>query len=130
MIHAVFVTHGPVGDALIEAVRGIIGIDEGLHALSVTNMSVEEIYQRLSALVNAPEEKQDGIIILACLKGGSCWNVSAAIAQKHENVKVISGVNLPMALSFVTKRDDFGLEELAVEIEKDGKEGVLPYKNS
>lgn len=129
MINAVFVTHGPVGHALIEAVRGIIGMDEGLHALSVTNMSVEEIYQRLSALVNAPEEKRDGIIILASLKGGSCWNVSAAIAQKHKNVKVISGVNLPMALSFVTKRNDYSLDELALEIERDGEQGIMPYKN-
>ena len=130
MINAVFVTHGPVGEALIEAVRGIIGIDKGLHALSVTNMSVEEIYQRLSALVNAPEEKKDGIIILASLKGGSCWNVSAAIAQENPKVKVISGANLPMALSFVTKRDDYPLDELAEEIRKDGEAGIMPFIKS
>ena len=129
MINAIFVTHGPIGDAIIEAIRGIIGIDEGLHALDVMNMSAEEIYQRISALVNAPKKKDEGLIIMASLKGGSCWNVSASIARNHPKVKVVSGVNLPMALSFITKRQDYALPQLAEEIRKDGEKGIEEFSN-
>ena len=69
MIHAMILTHGPIGEAMIEAVRGIMGLDEGLHSLMVNNMSVKEINDRLLALINAPDEKQDGVIIMASLKG-------------------------------------------------------------
>jgi len=130
MIHAIILTHGPIGDAIIEAVRGIVGIDKGLHALSVTNMSVEEITQRLLALVNGPEEQKDGAIIMASLKGGSCWNVAIAVARDYPKVKVISGVNLPMVLSFVTKRNSLDIDELTDVVENDGLRGISKFDNN
>ncbi len=124
MIHGIILTHGPIGDAMIEAVRGIMGLDEGLHSLIVNNMSVTEISSRLSALIHAPEVVQDGVIVMASLKGGSCWNVAVAVAKDHAHVRVISGVNLSMVLSFVTKRDLLTLEKLADAVVKDGLRGI------
>jgi len=124
MIHGIILTHGPIGDAMIEAVRGIMGLDEGLHSLIVNNMSVTEISARLSALIHAPEVKQDGVIVMASLKGGSCWNVAVAVAKDHAHVRVISGVNLSMVLSFVTKRDLLTLDKLADAVVKDGLRGI------
>ncbi len=124
MIHGIILTHGPIGDAMIEAVRCIMGLDEGLHSLIVNNMSVTEISSRLSALIHAPEVKQDGVIVMASLKGGSCWNVAVAVAKDHAHVRVISGVNLSMVLSFVTKRDLLTLEKLADAVVKDGLRGI------
>lgn len=127
MINGILVTHGHIGEAIIEAVKGIIGTGEGLYSLNVMNMSVEEIHHRILALVNAPEEKDEGVIIMASLKGGSCWNVSAAIARMHHNVRLVSGVNLPMVLSFVTKRSVLPLTELAAQIKKDGEQGISSF---
>lgn len=124
MKHAILLTHGPIGDALIDAVRGIMGLDEGLHALSVTDMSITEISSRLESLVSGPEEKQDGVIIMASLRGGSCWNVAASIGSVRANVRVVSGVNLPMVLSFVTKRQDLELDALADEVQQDARRGI------
>lgn len=124
MKHAILLTHGPIGEAMIEAARGITGLDEGLHALSVTNKSAAEIAQRLKALVDAPEERQEGVIILASLKGGSCWNVAAAVAKDHAMIRVISGLNLSMVLSFLTKRDSLSLDQLSQQIVQDGMRGI------
>jgi len=130
MKHAILLTHGPIGDALIEATRGIMGIENGLHALSVTNMSVSEISQRLLSLVDAPEERAEGVVIMASLKGGSCWNVAVAIAKDHPHVKVISGVNLPMVLTFMTKRDNTSLEKLAEYLEEDSIRSIVKFEIS
>jgi mannose/fructose-specific phosphotransferase system component IIA len=127
MKHAVLLTHGPIGDAIIEAVRGIMGMENGLHPLSVTNMSVAEITQRLLSLINAPEEKTDGVVILASLKGGSCWNVAVSVAKDHPHVKVISGLNLPMVLTFMTKRESYAIDELATILENDGIRGFSKF---
>ncbi len=124
MKHAILLTHGPIGEALIEAARGVMGVDEGLHALSVTNKSAEEIAWRLKALLDAPEERQEGVIILASLKGGSCWNVAAALARDHQMIRVISGLNLSMVLSFLNKRDSLSLDELSQQIVQDGLRGI------
>ena len=124
MKHAILLTHGPIGEALIEAVRGIMGFDEGLHALAVTDMSITEIASRLSALVSGPDELQDGVLIMASLRGGSCWNVAVSIASDYKHVRVLSGVNLPMVLSFITKRESLPLEALAAEVQHDGARGI------
>lgn len=124
MKHAVLITHGPIGDAIIEAVRNIMGIDDGLHAITVTQMSLAEITARLNSIVNAPEEKREGVIIMASLRGGSCWNVGATIARSHSHVRLISGVNLPMVLSFMLKRDTMSLDSLADGLVNDGHRSI------
>lgn len=124
MKHAILLTHGPIGEALIEAVRGIMGLDEGLHALAVTDMSIAEITSRLKALVSGPDERQDGVLILASLRGGSCWNVAVSIASDYKHVRVLSGVNLPMVLSFITKRESLSLDDLAAEVQHDAARSI------
>ncbi len=124
MKQGILLTHGPVGDAMIEAVRTIMGIDEGLYAISVTNMSITEIASRLRALVTAPAAEQDGVLIMASLRGGSCWNVSVGIAKEYPGIKVLSGLNLAMVLSFISKRDSLAMPELAEEVYQDGVRGV------
>ena len=124
MKHAILLTHGPIGEALIEAVRGIMGFDEGLHALAVTDMSITEIASRLSALVSGPDERQDGVLIMASLRGGSCWNVAVSIASDYKHVRALSGVNLPMVLSFITKRESLSLDDLAAEVQHDAARGI------
>lgn len=124
MKHAILLTHGPIGEAMIEAVRGIMGLDDGLHALSVTDMSITEITSRLRAMVNGPDERQGGVIIMASLRGGSCWNVAVSIASEQNHVRVISGINLPMVLSFITKRHELDLDQLTEEVHHDALRGV------
>lgn len=127
MKNAIILTHGPIGKALIEAVYGILGMKEGLWALSVTEMSVTEISERLLSIVNAPDKKDDGFIIMASLRGGSCWNVAVAVAMQYAKVKVVSGVNLPMVLSFMTKRDNIELDDLIEVLIKDGVRGMCMF---
>ncbi|MBN1540890.1 hypothetical protein JW992_02010 [candidate division KSB1 bacterium] len=127
MKQAILLTHGPLGEALIQAVAGIMGVSDGLHALSVTDMSVAEITQRLLSLVNAPDGKQDGVLIMASLKGGSCWNVSIAVAGQNPSVRVVSGVNLSMVLSFMTKRDEADIDVLVDIVAQDGIRGITRF---
>ncbi len=124
MKHAILLTHGPIGDAMIEAVDGIMGVNDGLFALSVTNMSVSEITQRVLSIVNGPDEKQDGVVIMASLKGGSGWNVAVSVCHEQPNVRVVSGLNLPMVLTFMTKRDTETLDELVVTLVDSGVRGI------
>lgn len=124
MKHGVVIAHGPFGKAIIEAVESIMGSAEGVFPLSVTEMSVKDIESRLSSIINEPKEGVDGIVIMACLRGGSSWNVSAALAKGKDHVRVLSGVNLGMLLTFLIKRDSMSLDDLVDDLLQEGKNGI------
>ncbi len=129
MKKGVVIAHGPLGAAYIEAAKTIMGTDEGLFALSVTDMSVQEIASRLSSIVKDTRDDVDGIIIMACLRGGSSWNVSAAVTRDLPKVRLISGVNLAMLLTFLTKRDLLPLDELVQKMKSEAIKGVTVLEN-
>ena len=124
MIKGIIIAHGHIGDAFIDAVESIVGQCEELYAVSVSDLSAADIRERLLALVNAPQAENEGVVIMACLKGGSSWNVAASIAAENKRVRVLSGVNLSMVLAFLTKRTLMELDSLSVEIQKRGRTGV------
>jgi mannose/fructose-specific phosphotransferase system component IIA len=128
MKHAVIVAHGPLGAAFIEAAKTIMGTDEGLFSLAVTDMSVQEIQSRLNSIVNDPREDVEGIIIMACLRGGSSWNVSAAVAKGLPHVRLVSGVNLGMLLTFLLKRETLSLDNLVDEMKKEAGKGITSLR--
>lgn len=127
MKHGIVIAHGPLGAAFIEAAKSIMGTDEGLYPLSVTEMSAQEIHARLSSFVNNPPADVEGVVIMACLRGGSSWNVSAAVCNDKSHVRLVSGCNLAMILSFLTQRDALSLDELADKITQDAKTGVTTF---
>lgn len=126
MVSCVLVTHGPVADALAKAAQSVMGDLDGVHALSVSPLSLEAILEKLEALATSPEA-QDGLLIMATLRGGSCWNAACKIAQRYPHVRVISGVNLPMLLSFLTKRDKLPFPQLAETVCRDGVRGITAF---
>ena len=128
MKHGVIIAHGPLGQAFIDAAKSIMGTDEGLFPLSVTAMSIQEISSRLNSLVYEPRDDVDGIVIMACLRGGSSWNVSAAVTKDLPHVRLVAGLNLAMLLTFLLKRESLQLDELVEEMKKEAGKGISSLK--
>lgn len=124
MIKGIIIAHGHIGDALIEAVRTIMGECKELYSISVSDMSAVDIRERLLSHVHAPQPENKGVIIMSCLKGGSSWNVAASIAAENDKIRVLSGVNLSMVLAFLTKRNSMPPDELSVEMQKRAQAGI------
>ena len=123
MIKGVLLSHGQIAQAVFEAAQRILGEIEGIKMLSVTSLSAVDIYRRLEDTVR-DIEAEDGVVILASLKGGSGWNAAAKLAKTNDRIEVVSGVNLPMFLSFATKRDKIPFSELAETLRKDAIRGI------
>ena len=129
MIGGLLVTHGPMASAIIEAASSIIGKAEKIVAVSTSEYSLRSLITKLEELVTS-EKFNQGIIIMASLKGGTCWNAAVAVARKlPEKVEVVSGVNLNMFLSYITKRERYQLSELAQIIQQDAIKGIDQFKN-
>ena len=123
MIGGIVLTHGPIAPAIIEAAEAIVGDAEKIYSLSTSGFSLRDISEKLEKLIVA-EKLDQGVIIMTSLKGGTCWNSAVAVCKKKSSVEVVSGLNLNMFLSFVTKREQLGLSELADTLIKDAIKGI------
>ena len=64
----------------------------------------------------------DGVILFVDIYGGSCWR--AAKMAKLPKGHIITGINLPMLLSFIQKRKTLTFDELPSIMEIDGKRAI------
>lgn len=123
MISGLVLSHGKIAEAFVQACKQIAGECRNLYTLNCDNLTPKDLHKQIAHLVET-ENFRDGLFILVSLRGGSCWNAAAKIAREYENIKLISGLNLSILLSFVTKRDKYNFEDLADILCKDGARAI------
>jgi len=122
MVGIVVVAHGRLAEALIETAEMIVGKIEGIKACSFCQGSdVEKLRKMLKTSIK-DVNTGDGVIILTDMFGGTPSNISLAFLE--ENLEVITGVNLPMLLNALTKRDGKGIKELAQLLKENGRSNI------
>ena len=124
MIEIIFLTHGSLGEALYQTATKIIGEQNGVICLSSADLSPGDLYKKVAEIVEKPSAKQHGILIAVDLKGGNTWNIACKIANVHEHIQVVAGMNLGMALSFFTKRQNYSLDQLTDCLIADGNRHI------
>ena len=116
MIRAIIIAHGQLASELLNAALTIVSVQEEVITLSNTELSLEELQNSIKDNVVNP---QNTIIFVDCF--GSPFT-AAKIAGG--DIPVISGVNLPMLLSFFTKREYLTMNDLINAVINDGKKGI------
>ncbi|MBC8277980.1 MAG: hypothetical protein H8E46_07090 [FCB group bacterium] len=117
MIDGLIVAHGKMGRGLLNAATVIVGEQEGIYAISNSDLSLEQLQAEIGGIL---DQTGECIIFADCL--GSAYTASRIASR---GMPVISGVNLPMLLSFFTKRDRMSLGELVEAVITDGRKGIL-----
>ncbi len=125
LLRGLIIAHANLADALITTVHQIAGPQENLVALSNTHLSAEELERRIREIL------EDGIptIIFTDFLGGSAFAAARSVANAYSRENktpcaVITGVNLPMLISFVTKRQSQDLFEFVEVLREDGHRGI------
>ncbi|RMF64346.1 MAG: PTS sugar transporter subunit IIA [Calditrichaeota bacterium] len=124
MVGCLLITHGQIGRALVEACEQITGEVRNVFTLSCNGLTPEAIYQQITHLIEENDLK-DGLFILVGLRGGSCWNAGARVVHEYDNVELISGLNLSILLSFLTKADKYPFHKLGEVMKDDGQRGIF-----
>ncbi|TDI84717.1 MAG: PTS sugar transporter subunit IIA [Caldithrix sp.] len=117
------ISHGQIAQAFLEAAKQITGECSDIYSLNCDGGTPRALYDKITHLIES-ENLKDGLFILVSLRGGSCWNAAAKVAKEYEKVELISGLNLSIVLSFITKREHCGFKELAEVLLKDGVRGI------
>ena len=129
MVGCLLLSHGSISHALLEASRKIVGESSNVFAMDCDHLTTQLLYENIAHLIES-ENLKDGLFILVCLRGGTCWNVATRIARDFQRVVVMSGVNLSLVLSFITKHDKFRFDELTNVLLEDGRRGISKLDSS
>ena len=128
MVGAVIIAHSFIGKELIATAEYLVGPMNGIAAVSINcKMEAFEARQIISETMKQVDQG-DGVLILTDLFGGSPSNLAFSFLNK-EKVEVITGMNLPMILTFWNNRESMGLRELAKTVQLSGRRSIVRAKD-
>ncbi|MFW5908776.1 MAG: PTS sugar transporter subunit IIA [Desulfosalsimonas sp.] len=125
MVGIVIVTHGHLGETLIETATIIFGErPEEIASVSIDlSEDVNKLRSRIQKAINSVNNNE-GVIILTDMFGGTPSNLSYSFLEEG-SIEVISGVNLPVVIKAVNLRNrNKQLPEMVKIIEEYGKKSI------
>jgi PTS system mannose-specific IIA component/PTS system mannose-specific IIB component len=124
MISVIIGTHGTFSEEILKSAEMIFGAQENVGSVSFKpGEGIENLAEKYSELISKLD-CTDGVLFMVDLFGGSPFNAASLIAMKHENMEIVTGVNLPMILETLGSRDFSSLTELLAIAENSGKEAI------
>lgn len=128
MIGAIVITHGKLGEELLNIVELIAGRQENVKIVSITSPDkVDDAVVQIKSAIKAVNQGQ-GVLLLTDMFGGTPSNISLSFLDKSD-VEVVTGINLPMLMKFVDSRDKKDIKELADLIMEYGKKSISVASN-
>jgi mannose/fructose-specific phosphotransferase system component IIA len=124
-VRGIIIAHADLAQALITTVESITGPQDDLLALSNISLSREE----MDHLIRHYLEDGQSTIFFTDFSAGSTYAVARIAINSYCRpgrviCDAISGVNLPMLLSFVTKRNNLPFSALMETVRQDGHRGI------
>ena len=122
MIGLVLVTHAGLAEELLAAAEMIVGKIEKAESVSIKpDAKVDGIMADITGAIE--NVSGEGVIIMTDMFGGTPSNMSLSFLE-DDKVEVLTGVNLPMVIKFVSERTRVGVSELAQRLKECGVEGI------
>jgi PTS system mannose-specific IIA component len=123
MIGGLIVSHGKLAEELLNALTIIIGEAVNIEAISIGWYDdVEESKKKISQSLKNIDQK-NGVVIFTDMFGGTASNLSFSFLKDNQ-VEIITGVNLPMLIKFVSLQRGNNLKEVAKKVYEQGKKNI------
>jgi PTS system mannose-specific IIA component len=123
MIGGIIVSHGKLGEELLNALTIILGEALNIDAISIGWYDdVEDSKKKINQSLKRVDQKS-GVVIFTDMFGGTPSNLSFSF-QKDDEVEIITGVNLPMLIKFVSLQRNNNLKEVARKVIEQGKKNI------
>ncbi|MFM9905273.1 MAG: PTS sugar transporter subunit IIA [Pyrinomonadaceae bacterium] len=122
-IGGVIVSHGQLANELVAAAEAVVGDLSHITAVSIgwhddVEMAKDEIKRAIDEVSSGA-----GVLVLTDMFGGTPTNISAMFLDSDQ-VEIVTGVNLPMVIKLASLNKEISLEELAKEVEDQGKDAI------
>jgi mannose PTS system EIIA component len=123
MIGGVIVSHGKLAEEILNALTIIIGEAVNIEAISIGWYDdVEESKRKINESIKRVDQKS-GVLIFTDMFGGTPSNLSFSFL-KDGQIEIITGVNLPMLIKFVSLQRSCNLKDVAKKVVEQGKKNI------
>ncbi|MDI6699477.1 MAG: PTS sugar transporter subunit IIA [Candidatus Saccharicenans sp.] len=123
MIGGVIVSHGRLAEELLNALTIILGEAPNIEPISIGWYDdVEESKKKISQSLKKVDQK-NGVIIFTDMFGGTPSNLSFSFLAENR-IEIITGVNLPMLIKFVSLQRSNNLKDVAKKVAEQGKKNI------
>ena len=120
--------HGNIATGIGSAVKLVFGQPEKFYTVDFTEgITPELLEEEILDKVNETGA-ENGVLIFSDIAGGTPFKTASIISLKRENIKVISGMNLPMILEIICEREEMELEELYYHAMTTGKDEIKGFE--
>jgi len=123
MIGLVLVTHGQLASQFVAAMEHVVGPQE--YVVSICIGPDDDMEQRRRDILEAVDQvdKDDGVILLTDMFGGTPSNLAISIMDKAK-VEVIAGINLPMLIKLASVREQMSLSDAVDKAQESGRKYI------
>jgi PTS system mannose-specific IIA component len=123
MIGGIIVSHGKLGEELLNALTIILGEAPNIEAISIGWYDdVEESKRKINQSLKRVDQKS-GVVIFTDMFGGTPSNLSFTFQQQGQ-VEIITGVNLPMLIKFVSLQRNNNIKDVAKRVVEQAKKNI------
>ena len=123
MIGGIIVSHGKLAEELLNALTIILGEAPNIEAISIGWYDdVEDSKRKINRNIRKLDQK-NGIVIFTDMFGGTPSNLSFSFLKDNQ-VEIITGVNLPMLIKFVSLQRSNNLKDVAKKVIEQGKKNI------
>lgn len=128
MVGVLLVSHGKMAEGMKDSIELIMGEAESLDTASlVAGQDFEEFKKDVVAKIKQLDSG-DGVLVYVDLYGASPYNATMfsfqELKESGTDIRVLSGMNLPMIMEVLAMRAAMGLEELTQMGLNSGKDGI------
>jgi mannose/fructose-specific phosphotransferase system component IIA len=116
------VAHEDIARALYGGVQSIIGQQENVYVFSNKKDSLPLVAQKMEKYIVAANTSK--MVCFTDLMGGSCWTVANMVQKKYPRLVVVSGVNLPMLITYFNNISTMEFSELIDKTKHDACRGI------
>lgn len=122
----VLASHGLLAEGMLDTIKMLSGEPEQITSLClVPEQGLDDYSEKLMEAVKRVDQGH-GVVIFCDLLFGTPCNCSARFLKDaiDDNVIIVTGMNLPMVLEYVTSRADMADIDSIV---KTGQEGIVDF---
>ena len=125
MVGLVVVTHGNLGEALLETAEHILNrpLEQVTRVTVEWNDPLDEIEKKVRRAVKTVMGGE-GVVVVTDMFGGTPSNISLAFVGEGP-IAVVTGVNLPMVLVFFNHQHEYDYQQLALHMKKRGRDSIV-----
>lgn len=123
MIGGIIVSHGKLAEELLNALTIILGEALNIESISIGWYDdVEDSKKKINMSLKRVDQK-NGVIVFTDMFGGTPSNLSFGFLKENQ-VEIITGVNLPMLIKFVSLQRNNDLKDVARKVVEQGKKNI------